>query len=221
MVKKNSSNGTKKVGNTRQPSPAKHWCFTYNNYTDLEAFHTFCSNSSKIDSFVFQEETGESGTPHLQGYICFITKTRPNSIFKIEYPTIHWETARNIKHSIAYCQKEETRTGKIFNKKIPIIRPLKLIKTLRPWQIEVVNIIKTEPDDRTIYWYWDNIGNKGKSALTKYLVVEHNSIILSGKGADMKYGLVKYIEKHGFAPTSVIIDIPRSRLDYVSYTSRS
>jgi hypothetical protein len=35
----------------------------------------------------------------------------------------------------------------------------------------------------------------------------------------MKYGIVKYIEKHGFAPTSVIIDIPRSRLDYVSYTA--
>lgn len=44
-------------------------CFTYNNYTPegLIFFENLQQNES-IEYIVFQEETGESGTPHLQGY---------------------------------------------------------------------------------------------------------------------------------------------------------
>ncbi|GAC77845.1 replication protein, partial [uncultured marine virus] len=121
----NSSNSSKgKSGNTRQISPSKHWCFTLNNYT-IEDIELICSNSS-IEKYIFQEEVGELGTPHLQGYMKFKTKVRPKSVFKTN--KISWGKTKDIKASIVYCQKEDTRAGKIFTKGIKIIKPLKCLK---------------------------------------------------------------------------------------------
>ena len=75
-----------------------------------------------------------------------------------------------------------------------------------------------EPNDRTIYWFWEQTGNVGKTSFAKYTAVHSGSLIVSGKGNDMKYGIIKYKEKHGVAPRIVIIDIPRSIKDYVSYS---
>jgi hypothetical protein len=207
-------------GNTKHPpfkkqiSPSKHWCFTLNNYNKEDIIEI--SSNSSIKRYVFQEETGENGTPHLQGYIEFIKKVRPISVIK--YTTIHWEKCRNIKASIAYCSKEDTRTGKIYtNIKIP--KKIKIIENLYDWQSHIVDLIKKEPDDRTIHWFWESQGNKGKSALCKYLVVKHDAVIVSGKGSDVKYMIVKYHEKHGVYPEIIIYDIPRTIENYISYTA--
>jgi len=110
MTKHISSNSSKgKSGNTRQISPSKHWVFTLNNHT-LENINEILECSS-IKRYSFQEETGENGTPHLQGYLEFVTKKRPKSIFKNF--NAHWEKCRNIKLAIAYTQKDDTRTGKM------------------------------------------------------------------------------------------------------------
>ena len=45
-----------------------------------------------------------------------------------------------------------------------------------------------------------------------------NALVLSGKGNDMKYGLIRFYEKFGAAPNIIIIDIPRTVKDYVSYS---
>ena len=37
----------------------------------------------------------------------------------------------------------------------------------------VVDILKTEPDERTIHWFWEPKGNVGKTTLCKWLVVKH------------------------------------------------
>ena len=94
-------------GNTKTPSvnPAKHWCFTFNNYSadDLTQFCAICASSNPvIKRYVFQEETGESGTPHLQGYIEFADRKRPMSVFKFT-KKIHWEVCRSPTDAIAYC----------------------------------------------------------------------------------------------------------------------
>ena len=77
--------------------------------------------------------------------------------------------------------------------------------------------IKIEPNDRSIIWYVDKIGGRGKSVFTKYLVYTRNALLLSGKGADMKYCLKNYIDKTG-EPNVIVIDVPRSSLNYISYT---
>lgn len=204
-------------------NPAKHWDFVINNYTEHH-IKMICSNCS-IKRYVFQEEIGESGTKHLQGYVEFKKKSRPLS--EICLDGVSWRVARNINALISYCSCPEKRsyfkekTGKdsrlFTNIKLP--KPISVIENLYPWQEEVVNIILEEPDDRTIHWFWDTNGNKGKSALCKYLVVKHDAVIVSGKGTDVKYMIVKYHEKNKVYPEVIIYDIPRSNENYISYTA--
>lgn len=198
----------------KQISPSRHWCFTLNNYTK-EHIHTISSNSSNY-SYIFQEETGENGTPHLQGYIDFKKKVRPKNIFDII--TIHWEKCRNIKKSIEYCHKLETRTGEIYSN---FYKPLKLIKPSQfyKWQKKIIKKIGEEPDDRHIYWYWEATGGVGKTAFQKYLCATYNCLMLSGKATDMKFGVVSYIKLNGFAPDIIVINIPRSvDINFLSFT---
>jgi hypothetical protein len=212
MTKHNSSNSSKgKSGNTKQISPAKHWVFTLNNHT-LENIKNI-EESSSIKRYSFQEETGESGTPHLQGYIEFITKRRPKSIF--ENFNAHWEKCKRIKDAIAYTQKEDTRTGNQYLKGIKKIRPLSYIKydDLYPWQKKISDLCKTEPDDRTINWLWEQTGNVGKSALVRHLCIMHGALLVSGKAADIKYQIANARE----VPEIIIWDIPRTARNYVNY----
>ncbi len=207
----------KKSGNTRQISPAKHWCFTLNNYTK-ENILEICSNSS-IKRYVFQEEIGESGTPHLQGYLEFKTKKRPLGVFKLF--KAHWEKCRKVKEAIIYCQKEDTRSGDVFRHGVMKYRPIKCLlkEQLYDWQKAIVNEVELEPDDRTIHWYWGEEGNIGKSQLCRYLVLKHNAIIVSGKSADIKYQIKTFVDTHGCGPEIVLYDIPRTAQSYVNYTA--
>ena len=220
----NSSNSSKEKCNTsnfspskkKQISPSKRWCLTVNNYTnkDIEdiKFH------SSIKRYIFQEETGETGTKHLQGYIEFTNKVRPKSVFKDK--NWHWEKCRNVKASIKYCSKEETRTGKIYTKDIKIEKEFKLSITLRPWELSLKKILDEEPNDRTINWIWETKGNTGKTTFCKWIFMSYeDTVVLSGKATDMKHQTVEYKKKNGRVPKIVIIDIPRSfNADYLSYT---
>lgn len=213
MTKNSSNSSSRKSGNTRQISPCKHWCFTWNNYP--KDHNDLISSNSSILRYVYQEELGETrNVIHLQGYIEFTKKVRPLGMFPKE---IHWEKCRDIKGSIKYCSKEKTRNGEIFIKNIVLEKPLKLIDNLRDWQKDIINIIKEEPDDRTIRWYYDYKGNIGKTALCKYICVNFNAIYISGKSSDCKYMIVKYKESKGGFPDVVIFDIPRCNMDYINY----
>ncbi len=204
-----------KSGNTKQISPSRHWCFTLNNYT-TDDIKFLCSTSS-IERYVFQEEVGESGTPHLQGYLTFVTKKRPFSVFKCS--NYHWEKCRNINKSILYCQKEDTRVGKIFTKGIKIRKPIKVLtySQLYDWQRAIVDVINEPVDDRAIHWYWEQTGNVGKSAMVRYLCIKHDAILVSGRSADIKYQIKQYVDKWLTGPEIIIYDIPRTAENYVNY----
>lgn len=101
--------------NTRStvPKKARNWCFTLNNPTEeivAQLHKQFLTQ--KID-FVFQEEKGKSGTPHLQGLLCFQHAKSFATIKKL-MPTAHIEVCRNKIASMQYCSKEDTRDGRCF-----------------------------------------------------------------------------------------------------------
>lgn len=59
-------------------SRAKHWVFVLNNYTqdELTKIREVATNGQGIEYLVFGREVGSSGTPHLQGYVCFSSRLR-------------------------------------------------------------------------------------------------------------------------------------------------
>lgn len=100
-----------------------------------------------------------------------------------------------------------------------IDKPLKLLSEsiLYDWQKDILNIVKSEPDDRTIHWCWEHQGNRGKTALCKLLCSRYGALCISGKSSDCKYAIIKYKELHRHYPHVVLFDIPRSNIDYINY----
>ncbi len=93
---------------------ARSWVFTLNNYT-IEDINTLTHPDFKtyVNKFCFQEEIGENENKHLQGVINF---KNPRHFDKMKelLPKAHWEQCRNLKRSLVYCSKEDTRNGEIF-----------------------------------------------------------------------------------------------------------
>jgi Putative viral replication protein/RNA helicase len=79
------------------------WCFTLNNYTDAEVASL---KDAECRYLVFGYEVGESGTPHLQGFICF-NRTKRLTGCRAVLARAHWEPARGSNEQAAeYCKKE-------------------------------------------------------------------------------------------------------------------
>lgn len=200
-----------------QAGKFRNWFFTLNNYTDADIAYWQNKESCPAKKFIFQEETGsQTGTKHLQGYFELANPRTFKGLITELGPQYHIEVSRNKQASIAYCQKLETRTGKVYSKGYR--KPPKVLKNLYPWQQKIVDLINTEPDDRTINWYWDEKGGCGKSALAKYLCVNYDAMYVSGKAADIKYAIGEYLKAHDDLKV-VIYDITRSLEAYVSYQS--
>jgi len=92
----------------------KYWCFTLNNYLPNDIDHLNALAPS-VDYLVFGEEIGESGTRHLQGYVCFKTNHRLAAAKRAlcTRPGIHLERkVANSTHEQAadYCKKDGSFT---------------------------------------------------------------------------------------------------------------
>jgi len=216
-----SSNEIGEGGNTispspRQVTPSKRWCFTLNNYTDTEVEFL----SSKITEVCFRgffsKETGSNGNPHLQGYIELKKKGRPLSSLLFGNLVIkpHWEKAKgSLDDNIKYCSKENAFAFSYGDLPEPIYCP-----EIYGWSLDFYNEVLTKPPDkRKIYWLWESIGNFGKSSFVRYLCIKKKALICSGKLSDLKYLIIKYKEKNGTYPKTILFDVPRTNINYISY----
>jgi hypothetical protein len=85
-------------------SRAKHWCFTLNNYTDEDVARLRALEET-VAYICFGREVGESGTPHLQGFVSFTERKRLAQCTEI-LGQCHVTVARTIKNAIEYCKKD-------------------------------------------------------------------------------------------------------------------
>jgi len=91
-------------------SAAKNWCFTLNNYSAEEVTALNGAITEHTSYAVYQHETGENGTRHLQGFFHFGNKVRLEWVRARFSPRAHYEVARGtVAQNVAYCTKEETR----------------------------------------------------------------------------------------------------------------
>lgn len=195
------------------------WCFTYNNYP-VDALDTLDRGlrDHGATQFTFQQEVGESGTPHLQGVVRFRVRRRLSWLRANLPTTIHWERCRSWAHSVEYCRKPSFDGAQRRDHGLP--RVPRIISELRPWQSDIVEKCRQEPDDRTINWIWDSVGNTGKTALCRYLVTKSDEfggvLMVAGKAADIKYGISKWVE--GGKPLAIVLwNIPRGDIVNFDY----
>lgn len=205
-------------GNTKTPgkkpnnNQAYRWCFTLasEGMSQLsQLFHILQENCKK---FQFQlergEEGGEVGYLHWQGVFSLKVKHRMNEVKNLlGYNIMHLEPCQNWYASMTYTSKEESRVAGPWNEKTVLV---KTITELRPWQIELEKECLTEPDDRSIHWFYDRNGNNGKTVFAKYMAVRHSATVLSsGKTADLAYICD--------SPRIVIFNLARSVEDRFNY----
>jgi hypothetical protein len=205
IVRGNTKTLTQKERNNQL---SKHF-MTFNNYTKSDIDTILDTMVPICKEFCFQEETGENGTKHLQG--CFLLKKKMRWTEFGLPKKIHWEKIINWKSAVAYCSKDDTRTGEVYTQGLP--KKLKIIKVLRTWQQDVCNIIKEEPDDRTIHWVYDKTGCMGKTVFSKYLYAKTDAVIATGGGNKDIACMLALLQKNGRDlndKTTFIFNFPRS-----------
>lgn len=87
---------------------AKHYCFTLNNYSnDHKDELKSLFDGGGILYLVYGEEVGDSGTPHLQGYVAFIARKTFNSVKRALPNGSHIEAIKGSPaRNVEYCKKD-------------------------------------------------------------------------------------------------------------------
>lgn len=201
-------------GNTKSPPKHRKFCFTLNNWTENELEHIKKEFLRRKFKYIIGKETGEQGTPHLQMYIRAPSPVTFQSVKKIN-DRMHIEVAKGTdEHNLKYCSKDGN-----FETNLEMPEKVEIIEELRPWQKEIADLIQQKPDKRTIHWYWDPIGNIGKTELCKYLYIKYGIMyITGGKGSDILHVCTEALSKNPKCKT-FILDFPRAIEGFVSYTA--
>lgn len=198
------------------------WCITLNNWNNNDLTHL--THYLSGGQYLIGEEIGKNGTPHLQGVFRLKNAVSFNAL-KDAIPKAHIEPCKNWKASIQYCKKDgKFHTNILTKKRIEdeyneFMQKKYSAPIWRQFQKEILEIIDTPPDDRTIYWYWDEKGNSGKSFLCKYIEWKYPTIIANGKQSDIYNGIKCFLEEKKTYPKVILIDCPRCNSEYISYTA--
>ncbi|MEO5351322.1 MAG: hypothetical protein H7836_17020 [Magnetococcus sp. YQC-3] len=214
-----------------------YWFFTLNNYVDGDVERLIKCFDQGCHEYRFQAEEGEeTKTPHLQGVCHFKGKIRLSQLKTYYSKRAQWKPSRS-EAANAYCVKAETRIAGPWIKlkpekkskkkkqeeepKKPILTKKVEYETLRENQKEIAKLFTDKCDEhsRAVCWFWDKLGDWGKTYLVKYLIDNCGAIMLSGGSKDAINGVFSYIKETETVPNIIIFDIPRCNEGHVSYNA--
>lgn len=205
---------------------SRKYVFTVNNWNEEQLKLIKGEFDVRGARYIIGKEVGKSGTPHLQGYVEFKNPIGFNTVQKIINKG-HIETAKGTaEENLLYCSKDgeyETNFDKIPEKvktREDIILEEEYSDVVwKDWQKEIIDLMETKADRRTIHWYWDKTGNVGKSFISDYLALKYNAIIADGKKDDILQQVKVWLEGKDVTefPTVAVMDIPRCNEGFVSY----
>lgn len=166
--------------------------------------------------YIFQLERGtELQKLHWQCYLKLSDKSRIRTLLNLlnepfqdsspyRVKPCSLRGARQLK---TYCMKKETSIGHLRTlRKLYRGEDLAPMSTPLPWQSDLLSVISTEPDDRTIHWVYNPRGCVGKSMLVKHLVYNELAVrIPTCTATQIKNGVIL------LGPARVyLVDIPRT-----------
>lgn len=199
--------------NVTSPNAQYKYDFVINNWSQQE-FVDLCQTIDKIaKKAIIGSEVGEKGTPHLQGFISLFRKERIATLrTRAGFLRASFRKCRNEEALIKYCQKDGVV---LFRMGFPL--PVRTITELYPWQKEIENLYLSEPDNRSIYWFWEPNGNIGKSAFVKYMIVKYKALYCDG---GKKTDLINLVFNSNMDECKCVIwDLPRGTRGSISYAT--
>lgn len=180
-------------------------------------------------AYGFQKERGRKrGIEHFQGTIdvgpsrkrfCQLDKEFQKIAKEpLLFPKIDYLDKSKKKAANRYAMKQETRVDGPWWKGVEFEEiaeetVYRIEIELRPWQQRIIDrVLNVKADDRKIWWFWEPYGGLGKTTFQKWIFQEYkNVIVLGGKAADMKMGVINYLEtNNNVYPEIVIINIPKT-----------
>lgn len=212
--------------NTNNKVRARCWIGTWNGFP--ENWKTFFESNTQTQEYIAQEEIGEKEENlHIQFAVKFKDAKKFN-VVRGYFPGAHIEVAKNWNACANYCSKIATATGdkieKYEEEELDAEDPMAGFE-LRPIQQDILNVVNGARDRRAVHWFYDPIGNMGKTSIALHICLHNKDVLyLTGKSADMKYGVSTYIEerrrktkKRRVKIKAVIIDLTRQIENFVSY----
>lgn len=83
----------------------------------------------------------------------------------------------------------------------------------------VYGILQEDPNERTIYWFWEPTGNVGKSAFVKHMVVKEEAIFCAGSRTTDIVNLVYNAHVAGKPIDIILWDLPRQTQGKISFNA--
>lgn len=221
-------------GNTKTPAVSskrvRNWFITLNNPTEEEKEFWNSTIPQLVSNFAWQVEKGEEGTVHIQGVLGFSDGKSFSAVKKLLGDRYHLEPVKALKQAVVYCHKEEGRveegkTSQGWRKYLEEKKKTELVDyweergiVAKPWQTFLFELVKLEPEERRIYWFWEETGNSGKSTWARKCILDNKeeALIVSGKGSDI-FSAYKGMLDEGKMPRIVILDIPRVSKGFISW----
>lgn len=179
-LKNDSRNAKKGVSNTDSPSsrdetPLLHWFFTI----PCDKMYQKVLNdllNEKCEKYMYQQENGsKTGYIHWQGHMTLKRRQRRETVNNWLGP-YHIEPTRSKKGGDGYCSKGDTYMAGPWYKGYP--KPVETIteSMLYEWQRKIEAYILGPIHPRQIPWWWEPVGNVGKTEFVKYLLLKYSFI---------------------------------------------
>lgn len=184
----------------------------------------FVTVFKEYGNYVIQMEKGET-CGRLHGQAMLKTKQYRNSTLAKELEArlefnegaVQVQACKSKEALKRYCSKESTRVcgpeaeGFAIPKKVK--DPLEG-KELYEWQQKIEEIVKGEPSDRKIHWFWEPTGGAGKSSFVKHIYLKHPGEVMlcGGRGQDIFYAVNEKIKIY-------FVDIPRVQYDQTNFSA--
>lgn len=129
------------------------------------------------------QAAGSRENHHYQGYGHLREKQRPKALAikaNEEFRGIRIApcSTGGVEALKKYAMKKETRVRGPWADKM-IYMGQDLPTKLHAWQEQLKAILMTKPDNRTIHWIYDPVGNSGKTMFTKYMQFHHGMLTVS------------------------------------------
>lgn len=185
------------------------WFFTFKCDLFRDVDHLIEVLKPKCQKYLFQSERGEeTGFLHYQGQMTLAKRQRMKGVLRWLPKGCHIEPTRNEEACWKYVCKEETRVEGPweYEQQKEEESEIELDEPSKPFHREILRLLETKADKRSIWWYWKNEGKQRKTTFAKYICVKYKrALYVNGKERDILHGVAET------KPKIVIIDIQRDQ----------